>query len=71
MERQIADLREELALAQGRAKEAEAAMDRGRSDLERLEDGQKRAQEALDAKNKEVPCFFFTWHLRLSFGPRV
>lgn len=49
-----ADLREDLALAMGRAKEAEAALRRGRADLERLEDGQRRAQSALDAKNQEV-----------------
>lgn len=51
---QTADLREELALAQGRAKEAQAAMERCRADLLRLEDGQARAQAALDAKNLEA-----------------
>lgn len=51
---QTADLREELAVALGRAKEAEALLDRGRADLERLEEGQRRAQTALDAKNQEV-----------------
>lgn len=29
-------------------------LDRGRADLERLEEGQRRAQAALDAKNQEV-----------------
>lgn len=51
---QTADLREELAVALGRAKEAEALLERGRADLERLEHGQRRAQSALDAKNQEV-----------------
>lgn len=49
-----ADLREELAVALGRAKEAEALLERGRADLDRLEEGQRRAQTALDAKNQEV-----------------
>ena len=51
---QTADLREDLALATGRAKEAEALWERGRADLERLEEGHRRAQSALDARNQEV-----------------
>lgn len=49
-----ADLREDLALVTGRAKEAEALWERGRADLERLEEGHRRAQSALDARNQEV-----------------
>lgn len=51
---QTADLREDLALATGRAKEAEALWERGRADLKRLEEGHGRAQSALDARNQEV-----------------
>lgn len=51
---QTADLREDLALATGRANELEGLWERGRADLERLEEGHQRAQSALDAKNQEV-----------------
>lgn len=51
---QTADLREELAMATGRAKEAEALLERARADLNRLDEGQRRAQSALDAKNLEA-----------------
>lgn len=65
-----ADLREELAVALGRAKEAEALLERGRADLDRLEDGQRRAQTALDAKNQEVPTIQYPVYNKYPVGRR-
>ncbi|CAM9384876.1 unnamed protein product [Ascophyllum nodosum] len=49
-----ADFREELAMANGRAKEAEARLERRLADLERLKEAHERAENALSTKNQEA-----------------